>query len=545
MLYKEFVYKEYKDNIDLSKYKIYDIPIPKEVDIEKLKSFKVYNAVINTSAIDSDGEVVLPEGFKSDRIMQNPITLLSHGMDVQSTIYPIGRILQLAVGKDDIIAKYVFDENDPEAVKIKNKYDTGFMSMFSVGFIPYKYLRPSDFNEQAEICIKTADGRDVKYDTNPYKNKVKGIIPSWEMLEFSCVSIGANPNARLIRSKAMQILEKYNNNPVLKEIAERDMNKKVNEILSGFSILDEYFDKYEIKGVVPFEATKIDLESAWDGDKAMADAAKWASSDNSGDKEKMDWSKYARVFAWFNTEAPDNFTSYKLPMYFIKDNELILSKKAVDSVYGILNGAMEGVDIPKEDKDAIMKNVMEARDLITKEEEKSKPKEEAKIAEKIVEAKVESKNKKEISSEVATEKPMGNENGKKEDEKADDEQSDKMDMLFNAIDELKAMIVAMATGLNELKVVNAEQTNKMCLEVKELTHISKIKMEILREEVKDFNKNLKINKAIEVKETKVEEVKPAEVIKTDVVNDKKITELFSNSNANLSKLNDLISKFNI
>lgn len=63
------------------------------------------------------------------------------------------------------------------------------------------------------------------------------------------------------------------------------------------------------------------VTTAWDAPAAVDRWKKWASSDGSGDKEKIDWAKFARCFLWFDDKTPDSFESYKYPHHDIVDDK--------------------------------------------------------------------------------------------------------------------------------------------------------------------------------------------------------------------------------
>lgn len=63
------------------------------------------------------------------------------------------------------------------------------------------------------------------------------------------------------------------------------------------------------------------VTTAWDASAAVDRWKKWASSDGSGDKDKIDWAKFARCFLWFDDKEPESFGSYKYPHHDIVDDK--------------------------------------------------------------------------------------------------------------------------------------------------------------------------------------------------------------------------------
>src|SRR3990172_23892 len=68
-----------------------------------------------------------------------------------------------------------------------------------------------------------------------------------------------------------------------------------------------------VHAVVPFQDWPLaDEARAWDGSAADNRFRKWASTDSSGDKDKMDWAKYRKGFLWYDSDDTQNFAGYKM-----------------------------------------------------------------------------------------------------------------------------------------------------------------------------------------------------------------------------------------
>lgn len=108
----------------------------------------------------------------------------------------------------------------------------------------------------------------------------------------------------------------------------------------------------EYKGIVPTHTIKYskDEEASWDADAAEKRIRRWASSDGSGDKDKIDWKKYAQAFAWYDDKDPENFGSYKLPHHDVKDGKFVVVWRGVAAAMAALLGARGGVRIPESDR---------------------------------------------------------------------------------------------------------------------------------------------------------------------------------------------------
>jgi hypothetical protein len=83
-----------------------------------------------------------------------------------------------------------------------------------------------------------------------------------------------------------------------------------------------------------------DAGHGWDGDGARGRVRSWADGD---------MRKYRRAFLWWDSNNPENFSSYKLPIADILDGTLTIIPKAVSSALGAINGARGGVAIPDSD----------------------------------------------------------------------------------------------------------------------------------------------------------------------------------------------------
>lgn len=112
------------------------------------------------------------------------------------------------------------------------------------------------------------------------------------------------------------------------------------------------------KGVVPYQDLPLaDRDRPWDSDAAVQRVRRWASSDGSGDKDTIDWDRYRRAFVWYDSEAPDNFGSYKLPIADVIDGQLRAVPRAIFAAAAAVQGARGGVDVPAEDVPAIRRHL--------------------------------------------------------------------------------------------------------------------------------------------------------------------------------------------
>jgi HK97 family phage prohead protease len=108
-----------------------------------------------------------------------------------------------------------------------------------------------------------------------------------------------------------------------------------------------------------------DRDYRWDSSQALKRVRKWASSDNSGSRESIDWEKYKRAFLWYDPQDDSSFQGFKLPYADITDGKLYAVPRAIFAVAAVLQGARGGVEISPQDQDHV-------KDVVDKWYEKMK-----------------------------------------------------------------------------------------------------------------------------------------------------------------------------
>ncbi len=264
-------------------------------------------SIISSVSVDRDNEVILPEGCILDNFKKNPVVQYAHRYD----LFPVGKALWIKIQDDKIVAKTKY-ANTEFANDVFNLRKEGFLNGFSVGFIPIE---------------DTMDKKEIEEVKRKYKieGDVQRVIKKWELLEYSICNVPANPDAIGLMVKSVK----------------SDTMKKC---------LEEEKMTIEVKDICGDDELPVDEERDWDGDRAEASIRKWASSDGTGDKNKIDWDKYKRGFVWRNEEDIENFTSYKLPFAEVIDGKLTAIWRGIVAAMGALLGVRGGVDIPEDDR---------------------------------------------------------------------------------------------------------------------------------------------------------------------------------------------------
>ena len=233
--------------------------------------------ILSTDDKDREGDVLLQDNIE----FGEHIPLLVNHRDTE---LPIGRLENVEVREDGLqkrkllVGTPIFADKEYEtAAIVKRLFEAGFLHFMSVG------LRALEYEEMKEGGY---------------------LIKSWELLEGSFVNVAANKHAiTLVRGLSRKA---YNRMSIEKDFIEVFLGKR------------EEVNKNEIVDV-----------SQWDSKQAEIRVRKWASSDGSGDRDKIDWDKYAKAFAWYDTKNKEAFESYEFLHHDVQKGELILNRNAV------------------------------------------------------------------------------------------------------------------------------------------------------------------------------------------------------------------------
>ena len=154
------------------------------IDFEK----RTMEAVVSTSMVDRDGEIIRPSAFEKriDTFRKNPVLLFNHDSFNHP---PIGKALELKIGKDAMEAKFQFASKGthPLADTVFGLFGEGIMNAFSIGFRVFNINHAKD---------------DETGKPQPPE------ITEAELFEISTVPIPANPEALAKRFQAMDVIRK-------------------------------------------------------------------------------------------------------------------------------------------------------------------------------------------------------------------------------------------------------------------------------------------------------------------------------------------------
>lgn len=178
---------------------------------------------INTEAQDRHGTIIDPEGGDISAYRQNPVFLINHDYGMVA-----GNGANVRMQNGQWIAEVDdadWDLDDPDIAKWHNKVKKGIVKMASIGFMPKSIERITEEDEKGN-------------------EERKIIIREWDLLEWSFVAVGSNPEA-LVQQRTASLTR-------TKEIEElrADINALKN---GGLKLSDEQIYKIaqRISGATP------------------------------------------------------------------------------------------------------------------------------------------------------------------------------------------------------------------------------------------------------------------------------------------------------
>lgn len=342
--------------------------------------------VLSTAGIKRDGWEIRQEGWILSDFRKNPIVLWAHNDKSPPIATSVKEWLagSKKMGKHlRGIARFLTENKNPFAEQAYQMYRDGDLSAVSVRWKPMKHERIMD----------------EEYEALGLEPPLWGGIRFLEqvLLEYSGVPIPADPDALIVRARSMP--KEFGSKLVLPRApSEVELEKgKVGLIrLDGHEVNGEtrsYFDMASggadpdveeqeappavveevplqdkqppaadeppeagVRAVVPYMKTPVAPRGKrWDGAAAARRVARWASSDGSGAKDKMDWGKYRQAFLWYDPERQENFSSYKGPHHDVIDGRLrVVRSGVIAAAQRLMQGAF---DVPEGDYPAMREHL--------------------------------------------------------------------------------------------------------------------------------------------------------------------------------------------
>lgn len=90
-----------------------------------------------------------------------------------------------------------------------------------------------------------------------------------------------------------------------------------------------------------------DRDREWDGAAAEKRVREWA------DAQDEPNARYRDAHVWYDADAKDNFTAYKLLIADVVDGRLTAVPRGVFAAAAVMQGSRGGVDVPAKDVDRI------------------------------------------------------------------------------------------------------------------------------------------------------------------------------------------------
>jgi len=100
-----------------------------------------------------------------------------------------------------------------------------------------------------------------------------------------------------------------------------------------------------------------DKEEEWDKQATEMPFRRWASSDDSGDKEAVNWEKYSQRVFWQESPGAEGFGKYKLRFARIQNGNPLAVWRGVTAAQAVLNGGRSGVNIPEADRRGVHNHI--------------------------------------------------------------------------------------------------------------------------------------------------------------------------------------------
>lgn len=154
---------------------------------------------ITTIDIDSDGDVVIPEGVDFKRFNKNPIILLNHSLNS-----PIGFAEEIKVDSSHISAKIRFGSTG-EAQKVHQLAVDKVLRTFSIGFIAVNSVFKG--TREFDSVISVLKNKFPEKFNEMTVKKIDRIVTNSILVECSIVTVPSNEHAVMLEVKSIKNTE--------------------------------------------------------------------------------------------------------------------------------------------------------------------------------------------------------------------------------------------------------------------------------------------------------------------------------------------------
>lgn len=252
--------------------------------------------VATTGGAKRDGLALDMAGGQFDNYLRNPVFLWAH--DYQGRTLPIGKTVKLVSSKTKLRAHVVFDQGDEFARLVERKFDDGFLSAVSVGWM------------------------DMERDT-------QGIITKWDLLDISAVPVPGDPDALIEREMAL----------IRGFLGEHEDHAIEDPPPEPAAVLELEEPEEQRAAIPPHTTAKADESLRWDGPGEVAKAE---------GREQL-----RLMHAWVDSgEDEDLKRAYKLPHHRVS-GEVVWAGVAA-AMARLLQAS---TDIPDEDREGVWRHL--------------------------------------------------------------------------------------------------------------------------------------------------------------------------------------------
>ena len=269
----------------------------------------------STFDVDSGGDQITKEALlgAQDDFVEYSTVLFNHTFD-----RPIGKVVDTLVDDIGLLIKVVLSKTEKE---LWTKVKEGIVSKFSVA---------------GRILEET------QTDNGIYQiNKIR-------FHEVSLVSVPANKKAEAVDDYVTKS-QKDNDMDITNKLKEIAKTRTAKEIKENIHLLVDTLEAGIINTDEHIKNSSIaDIFAEWTNVEKN-EIAIYASSDGSGDIDKIDWNKYKECFAWCDPDNAKSFSGYKLQHHTVKDGKLVVVWKGVADAMTELLGVKGKANIPNAD----------------------------------------------------------------------------------------------------------------------------------------------------------------------------------------------------